>query len=84
VARKAGARTQVIYRDTRTGRFASKATWTRSKAKGGTRYKRGRVTVEAKPAGQIETLEEFEEEQDRDYDFEEEEIETSPDYAQEE
>ena len=28
------------YRDTKTGKFISKATWTRSKAQGGTRYKR--------------------------------------------
>jgi hypothetical protein len=35
--------TRTIYRDTKTGRFASKKTWKRSKAKGGTRYKRGKI-----------------------------------------
>lgn len=32
----------VRYRDTKTGRLVSKSTWTRSKAHGGTRYKRER------------------------------------------
>ena len=34
------------YRDTWTGRFAKKSTWKRSKAHGGTRYKR---SLHAKP-----------------------------------
>jgi hypothetical protein len=32
-----------IYRDTLTGRFAKKAAWKRSKARGGKRYKREKV-----------------------------------------
>jgi hypothetical protein len=32
-----------IYRDTTTGRFASKQTWKRSKAQGGKRYKREKL-----------------------------------------
>jgi len=31
------------YRDTRTGRFVSKATWKRSRAHGGSRYRRVRI-----------------------------------------
>jgi hypothetical protein len=33
------------YRDRETGRFVSKATWQRSRAHGGTRYKRSQVKV---------------------------------------
>lgn len=33
-------RTRIFYLDTKTGRFASKATWKRSKQHGGTRYVR--------------------------------------------
>jgi hypothetical protein len=31
-------KTRTVYRDKRTGRFASKATWKRSRARGGTRF----------------------------------------------
>lgn len=37
------------YRDTKTKRFVSKATWARSKAQGGTRYKRERVKPRKAP-----------------------------------
>lgn len=33
----------MIYRDTETGKFVSKATWKRSRAHGGTRYRRSRT-----------------------------------------
>lgn len=33
----------VRFRDTKTGRFVSKSTWKRSRAHGGTRYKRERL-----------------------------------------
>lgn len=36
---------RIAYRDSKTGRFVSKKTWTRSHAAGGTRYKRNRVSV---------------------------------------
>jgi hypothetical protein len=39
---------RTVYRDTKTGRFASKSTWKRSKAQGGDRYKRQRVTPKGK------------------------------------
>jgi hypothetical protein len=39
---------RVIYRDIKTQRFASRATWTRSRAHGGTRYKRTRISVSRK------------------------------------
>ena len=35
----------VIYRDKKSGRFVSEATWKRSKAQGGTRYVRQRLKV---------------------------------------
>lgn len=38
----------MIYRDSKTGRFAKKSTWQRSKSKGGTRYKRERPKVRRK------------------------------------
>jgi hypothetical protein len=34
---------RVVYRDYKTGKFVSKSTWKRSRAHGGTRYKRHRV-----------------------------------------
>jgi hypothetical protein len=40
--------TRTIYRDRKTGRFSSKSTWKRSKAKGGDRYVRQRVKVKVK------------------------------------
>lgn len=38
------------YRDSETGRFVSKRTWKRSKARGGTRYKRQRIVPVRPPA----------------------------------
>jgi len=37
-----------IYRDKRTGRFASKKTWKRSKARGGKRYVRQGIVLPAR------------------------------------
>lgn len=37
------AKTRTIYRDTRNGQFAKKSSWQRSKAHGGTRFKRERI-----------------------------------------
>lgn len=42
-------KSRVFYYDTRTGRRVSKATWKRSKAQGGTRYKRKPLTRKRKP-----------------------------------
>ena len=36
---------KTIYRDTKTGRFCTKASWKRSKKRGGDRYKRERIPV---------------------------------------
>lgn len=38
----------IIYRNTKTGRFAKRSAWKRSKAHGGTRFKRQSVTKRAK------------------------------------
>jgi len=38
----------VIYRDKKTGRFVKKATWKRSKTKGGKRFKRERLKPKRK------------------------------------
>lgn len=38
-------RLRTAYRDTKTGRFVSKSTWTRSRSAGGVRYKRERINV---------------------------------------
>jgi hypothetical protein len=42
-------KTRTVYRDKRTGRFASKATWTRSRARGGKRYVRSQEPIKRKP-----------------------------------
>ena len=42
---------RTIYRDSKTGRFASRATWKRSRARGGTRYKRTRIKIARGRAG---------------------------------
>lgn len=39
----------VRFRDSRTGRFVSKSTYNRSRAQGGTRYKKTRITKRPKP-----------------------------------
>lgn len=61
----------MVYRDRDTGRFVSKATWTRSHTHGGTRYVRQRVRVERpkeeptivrEPIRDLEDLEDFIEE----------------------
>ena len=39
---------RLFYRDTRTGRFVKKATWKRSRSRGGTRYKRTAETAGVK------------------------------------
>lgn len=43
---------RIVYRDSKTGRFAKRATWERSKAQGGTRYVRKRIVsrVSARPS----------------------------------
>lgn len=52
----------IIYRDTKTGKFSKKSTWQRSKARGGTRYKRQNVQVREreseieKPEWEIEEI----------------------------
>jgi len=38
-------RNRSAYRDTKTGRFASKATWNRSRSRGGTRYQKIKVAA---------------------------------------
>jgi len=43
VRKQTKARQSVVYRDKKTGRLVSQATWKRSKARGGTRYVRQRV-----------------------------------------
>jgi hypothetical protein len=53
-------RRQARYRDTRTGHFVSRSTWKRSRAQGGTRYRRtfvasGRARRKPKPKGKRET-----------------------------
>jgi len=40
---------RTIYRDSETGRFASKSTWTRSHAQGGHRYKRQTIPITKEP-----------------------------------
>ncbi len=82
--------TRTIYRDTETGRFVSKSTWTRSRTHGGQRYRRqalGRTKPTRKrkavrPAPRpmeaptlIEELEELEEELESEaLDLEEEDV----------
>jgi hypothetical protein len=39
---------RTIYRDSKTGRFAKRSTWQRSKGHGGTRYKQETVTIPVK------------------------------------
>ena len=43
--KRKAARSPVIYRDKKSGRFISESTWKRSKARGGTRYVRHRLKV---------------------------------------
>jgi hypothetical protein len=45
-------KTRTAYRDHKTGRFVSKAVWKRSRARGGDRYKRERISAQKpkKPA----------------------------------
>lgn len=43
------AKTRTVYRDKKTGKFASKSAWKRSKAKGGTRYVRQQVKHKKAP-----------------------------------
>jgi len=54
---------RTIYRDSETGRFASKSTWKRSHAQGGKRYRRTTIEVAKPPARapevEPEELEEF-------------------------
>ena len=38
-------KTRTIYRDSKTGHFAKKSTWQRSRAQGGDRYKRERIKI---------------------------------------
>lgn len=38
-------KTRTIYRDGKTGRFASRSTWKRSRAHGGIRYRRGKLKI---------------------------------------
>lgn len=45
------------YRDSKTGRFVSRATYARSRAQGGTRYKRSRVSSPARPVKTGEDIE---------------------------
>lgn len=52
---------RTIYRDSETGRFAKRSTWNRSKAQGGTRYKRETVTVVSKLIEGEEFVDEWEE-----------------------
>jgi hypothetical protein len=42
-------KTRTVYRDKRTGRFASKATWKRSRARGGKNYVRSQEPIKRKP-----------------------------------
>lgn len=57
---------QTVYRDSKTGRFSSKATWKRSKSHGGSRYKRERINRKEKittepPSSPIPPEDEWEE-----------------------
>ena len=88
-----------IYRDKKTGRFAFKSTWKRSRAHGGSRYIRNRIPARARhPRGvpatvrpiarpikhekRIESREEYEEFFDTF--MGEEDVESSPDYGEDE
>lgn len=50
----------MIYRDSKTGRFASKSTYTRSRARGGKRYRRETTRRERERAIEEEREEEEE------------------------
>jgi hypothetical protein len=39
------AKKHTVYRDSKTGKFVKKSTWRRSRARGGDRYKRERITA---------------------------------------
>jgi hypothetical protein len=83
------AKGRKIYRDRDTGRFASKTTYTRSKAHGGTRYKTEKIASvvrepEIKSATgtkEINSLKDFFEYGD--FDYQENEFETGLDYGRE-
>jgi hypothetical protein len=49
---------RTVYRDSTTGRFVSRSTWTRSHAQGGMRYKRSTVTGHAARAAKRPAREE--------------------------
>jgi len=75
------------YRDKKTGRFVSAAKWKRSKAQGGTRYKRERAKKKKKrevtPPRELRTLREYEDAYAEAEEFEEqEEIEGGADYGE--
>jgi len=53
---------RTIYRDSSTGRFVKSSTWKRSKAQGGSRYVRQRITIAKRaPAREEEVPREDEE-----------------------
>jgi len=58
------------YRDSKTGKFVSKETWTRSHAQGGTRFKRERRIIKRLPLPQRISREGREEEIERDEEIE--------------
>lgn len=43
------AKRRTIYRDSKTGRFVKKSTWTRSRGRGGTRFKRESIRQTSPP-----------------------------------
>lgn len=50
------SRTPIVYRDKKSGRFVSESTWKRSRARGGTRYVRQRLTVRHDNSREINVL----------------------------
>lgn len=58
---------RTIYRDTVTGKFVKKTVWSRSKARGGERYKRQKIEIRKRRRIELPIPEPPEEEPDIDY-----------------